>query len=139
MKCLNLGCGADKKEDYINVDKDVHDLNKFPYLWQDNEFDEIIAHNIIEHLDNTVKVMEELWRILKQGGRLEIIVPHYLSGTAWGNPEHKRAFTKNTFMYFVKGYSGKETYTDKLFSAGEARVIYSKLFLPMGIRTELIK
>ena len=50
---LNLGCGRDIREGYVNLDKAgldgvdvVHDLNVFPYPFEDNEFDEI--HYLLE-------------------------------------------------------------------------------------------
>lgn len=48
-KKLNLGCGKDIKKEYVNLDirkfpgvDIIHDLNKFPYPFKDDSFDEII-------------------------------------------------------------------------------------------------
>jgi hypothetical protein len=68
MKRLNLGAGVDIKQGYINtyitpgrgIDV-VHDLNTFPYPFRDNEFDEILAYSILEHVDDLVKTMDELY------------------------------------------------------------------------------
>lgn len=135
MKKLNLGCGGDIKKGYINLDMRkapgvdiVHDLNKFPYPFEDNEFDEIVAYNILEHVDNMLKTMEELHRILKQGGKLDIITPHYNGPMAWGNPEHRRGYGHDTFFYFVKGYAGKEKYTEQQFSRCRAKLLFGKKF-----------
>ncbi len=64
---LNMGCGKDILRGYINVDLrplpgiDVaHDLNRFPYPFKDNTFDEIYCNNILEHLDDIVRIMEEM-------------------------------------------------------------------------------
>lgn len=64
MKKLHLGCGEDIKEGYINLDflkmdgvDVVHNLNKFPYPFEDNQFDEVYASHILEHLDDLAKVM----------------------------------------------------------------------------------
>jgi len=55
MKKLNLGCGEDYKEGYINLDildnefvDVIHDLNKFPYPFKDDEFGEIYIHHVLE-------------------------------------------------------------------------------------------
>jgi len=46
---LNIGCGKDLKEGYVNLDvvnyggNQIHDLNKFPYPFEENTFDEIYA------------------------------------------------------------------------------------------------
>ena len=84
MKCLNLGCGLDKREDCVNLDarKDVNpdvvwDLEKLPLPFKDEEFDEIIARDVIEHITfhKTEALLKELYRILKHGGRIYIQVP----------------------------------------------------------------
>jgi SAM-dependent methyltransferase len=135
MKRLNLGCGGDILSGWVNLDiakgkgvDVVHDLAKFPYPFPDNHFDEIRAYSILEHLPIALLIpaVEELQRILKPGGKLDIIVPHYTSPIAWSNPQHVRGFAYDTFHYFVKGYSGKETYTNRLFSSCRARLRFGK-------------
>jgi len=97
IKKLNLGCGQFPKEGYVNLDinpnakADVfHDLTKFPYPFDDNSFSLIEVDHVLEHLEDTVKVMKELHRILKIEGRLIIKVPHFSRG--FTNPEHKMGF-----------------------------------------------
>ena len=66
-KVLDLGCGRAKFPGSIGVDSNpesdadiIHDLNKFPYPFHDNEFDVIRCIDILEHLDDVVRVMEEI-------------------------------------------------------------------------------
>ena len=53
QKKLNLGCGKDIKGGYINLDvvdyggNMIHDINTFPYPFEDNTFDEIFASHIL--------------------------------------------------------------------------------------------
>jgi len=84
MVCLNLGCGLDKKLGCINLDvrRDVNpdvvwDLERYPLPFQSNQFDEIIAKDVIEHITfrKTEALLKELYRILKHGGRIYIQVP----------------------------------------------------------------
>lgn len=132
MRRLNLGAGADAKPGFVNLDINpgpgidvVHDLNRFPYPFKDDEFDEILAYSILEHVDDIVRTMEELHRILKPGGRVDIIVPHYNGPIAWGNPTHVRTFSYESFLFFVKGHS-RETYSNRLFSRGKVRFRFGK-------------
>jgi predicted SAM-dependent methyltransferase len=68
---LNLGCGNDIKKDFINLDivdyggNQVHDLNSFPYPFEENVFDEIYASHVLEHLESFHKTVSELYRICK--------------------------------------------------------------------------
>jgi len=49
---LNLGCGTDIREDYVNVDihepkaDEHHDLNRFPWKWDDNSVQKIVMQHI---------------------------------------------------------------------------------------------
>ena len=83
---LNLGAGNDIRENYVNHDLVglkgidlIHDLNIYPWPISDNSFDEIIANDLLEHLDDFMKAMEESHRILKPGGIFKIRVPYWNS------------------------------------------------------------
>jgi len=108
QKTLHLGCGPQKIPGSIGIDINkkvnpdvVHNLNKFPYPFKDNQFDIIIADNIIEHLEDIPKVMEELHRICKNGAKLFITTGHFSGIDAFTDPTHKHFFTSRTFDYFV--------------------------------------
>lgn len=130
---LNLGCGNDYREGYVNVDKvagvaDVlHDLDRFPYPWDDDSIDEVLMHHVLEHLTDIEMVLDEIWRILKAGGKLLIWVPHFSHFQALTHPQHKHAFHYNTFAFCTAG-SG-EKYTDRLWSIDEARLDFGNRLL----------
>ncbi|MGV8150753.1 MAG: class I SAM-dependent methyltransferase [Candidatus Woesearchaeota archaeon] len=133
LKKLNIGCGTDVLKGYINLDINdtpgvdkVHDLNNFPYPFKDNSFDEIRAYSILEHVQDLMKTMSELHRILKPGGTLDIIVPHYNGPMAWGNPTHLRTFSYDSFFFFTRGWSGGEIYTDAYFSKINVTIRFGK-------------
>src|SRR3990172_5221465 len=81
---LNLGCGEFKKPGFVNVDCYPHlnpdvvqDLNQFPYPFPDGRSALVEADHVLEHLENPFRVMRELHRVLKPGGRLVLRVPHF--------------------------------------------------------------
>lgn len=103
---LNVGCGRDIKKDYINLDMIefesidiVHDLNIYPYPFNDNTFNEIYASQIIEHLDNPKKFIEELWRISKPNAKIIIGTVHFSAPTIWGDITHKRPYQSDTMNW----------------------------------------
>jgi len=107
---LNLGCNDDIRDGYINIDcypvegKDITimDLTKGIAL-PDNSVDEIIAYDVIEHLPDKIKTMNELWRVLKPKGQVDIIVPTTDGKGAWQDPTHVSFWNRNSFFYFTKG------------------------------------
>lgn len=104
---LNLGAGNDIREGYINHDVAnirqidvVHDLNIYPWPFNDNSCEEIVMKDVLEHLDNFVQALEEIHRILKDGGKIFISVPYWNSANAYIDPTHKRGFHEHTFRFF---------------------------------------
>lgn len=102
---LNLGSEGDPKKGWTNLNirsgknvDVVHDLNKFPYPFNDNHADVIYLSHVLEHLDEPIKVLNELHRILSKGGLLLINVPHYAGNANWVDITHKRAFAYGTLM-----------------------------------------
>lgn len=114
---LNLGCGSFRKVGYVNLDSSarlnpdvVHDLNRYPYPFDDNSFELIEADHVIEHLDDIFAAMRELHRMLKPDGRLVIRVPHFSRG--FTHPEHRRGFDVSFPYYFDPAFRGGYTGTD---------------------------
>lgn len=104
---LNIGCGHDTKAGWINHDvvdlpgvDIVHDLNAFPWPWDDESMDEIYMKDVLEHLPNTIVAMEELWRIAKKDARIYIAVPYWNCYEAITDPTHVSFFNEFTFEFF---------------------------------------
>ena len=102
-----LGGGPKKTEGWLNLDilpipevDIVCDLNQGIPL-PDNSVVAISARHLLEHLDDTVKIMEEIWRVAKPEAVVSIKVPYYASMGAYQDPTHRRFFTEKTFQYFL--------------------------------------
>ena len=77
-------CGIDVMDKYLTVakkhitDKRVHLQNasiyKLPY--PDNHFDVVVSSEVMEHLEDDVKALKELKRVLKKDGIILITVPN---------------------------------------------------------------
>ena len=132
IKKLNLGCGKKIKQGYINLDNKffrgvdvIHDLDKYPYPFKDDYFDYVLCDNVLEHLDNLIKTMEELHRITKKNGTIEIIVPYFSSIGAFQDPTHRHFFTLKTFDYFTENFD-YNFYTPARFKIEEKKLIFLK-------------
>lgn len=111
---LNLDCCDRHIAGAVNVDicppaDVVCDLRQ-PWPFADSSVDKIIAHDIIEHLPDRVHTMNELWRVLKPGGRAEIIVPTTEGRGAWQDPTHCSYWNRNSFFYFTAGDPHRERF-----------------------------
>lgn len=105
---LNIGCGNNRLEGYINIDKVVwcnpdkcFDLEK---VWPipDGSVDEIVATHVLEHMRDFVYVACEIYRVLKVGGKVFITVPHPRSDEFLGDPTHVRPIIPGTLEMFGK-------------------------------------
>ena len=72
---LNLGCGFDKRDDFLNVDGFVGcepdllmDIDTTPWPLESNAFDFILMKHVLEHVgesfDGFSAIMQEIYRIL---------------------------------------------------------------------------
>lgn len=112
-KRLNMGCGLKKIDGFVNADVSpnvkpdkIVDFNTFPWPFEDNEFDHIVAKDILEHLGDTSKdfinVIKEMYRISHNGAIWEVQSPHWRCDTALDDPDHKRLITMGMFNLFNK-------------------------------------
>jgi SAM-dependent methyltransferase len=88
----------------------VHDLNVIPWPFDDDSVDQVDAIDVVEHLDDVVRFMNECWRILRPGGTLEIHAVSWQSENLWRDPTHKRGFHYDTFRYFDPSTEWGERY-----------------------------
>ena len=105
MKKLNLGCGPDYKEGWVNLDcrnnvkTDLKwNLDKFSYPFKDDTFEEVLMNMVLEHLQYPTRVLGELIRICKNNAKIVLLVPHAHSYSNISDLQHKNSFTENSFV-----------------------------------------
>ncbi len=140
---LDVGCGDSKIKGAIGVDwvklpgvDKVHDLNIFPWPFKDESFNKIYMMNIIEHLPNTIKVMEELYRLLVPGGIVHIEVVYWNHRHSVSDPQHVSFFNEVVWDFFIgkrKGY-----YTKAKYKMNSIRYIYDRLATKIFISKHLM-
>ncbi|NIQ14667.1 MAG: methyltransferase domain-containing protein [Candidatus Dadabacteria bacterium] len=109
LKILDLGCGHNKIQNSTGVDIDencgadvIHDLNNFPYPFDSNSFDIIYLRNILEHLDDPKKSIEECVRIAKNGGFILILLVHFTNSQTFADWTHLRHSSYRLIPQLVK-------------------------------------
>lgn len=137
---LDIGCGVRKRCGAIGMDINprvspdvLHDLNEIPYPFKDSTFNEIYADNIIEHLNDIIKVVEELHRIGKPGALVKIFVPYFRAKWAFIDPTHKHFFTVESFSYFDPDHvhSKLYPYSSKKFKV--EKLIFNEKIISKGV------
>ena len=115
---LNLGSGSKILKGYVNVDKFqyynpdvVHDLEKFPYPFEDNSIDEILLSHVLEHIgqnpDVFNNIIKELYRICKNNSIVDIRVPHPRHDDFISDPTHVRPITILGLQLYDKSMNEK--------------------------------
>jgi len=127
-KSLDIGCGQ-KPKNFFNADDvfglDVRDdfdaaiycvdlaIDSIPF--PNDTFDFVTAHDFIGHLPRLlyipqrryafIEVMNEVWRVLKPGGKFLSITPAFPHANAIRNPAHVNFITDETFPIFFDNKS----------------------------------
>jgi len=102
---LNLGCGKNKKEGYlncdisseINPDKVVNITEKLPF--DNNSVSEIFISHTLEHTHEPLEVLREFYRICKHEATIKILVPYFSSESAFSQIDHYSFFSYTTFDF----------------------------------------
>ncbi len=130
---LNIGAGKRPIKGFLNLDAKnfpgidkVHDLNKYPWPFEDNKFKEIRAMYVLELLEDFLKAIEEIWRISRPGARIVIYSPLFPNMRSAQDPLTKKFMTYNTFDYFTPENKGLNYYSKARFKIIKRRIIFSR-------------
>jgi len=103
---LDLGCGDNKAEGFVGIDKItedgvdiVHDLD-YGIPFPDNSASEIRAYHFLEHAKSPDYIMREIHRVLADGGILHFEVPSTKGEGAFADPTHSSFWNKSSFAFW---------------------------------------
>jgi hypothetical protein len=116
---LNIGCGRDHREGYINADispdvgaDEVFDITKgIPH--GPNVFEEVVVNNVLCQICDSkdfIHAMNDLHRVTKPMASIYIRVPNASHPCAFQDPMDCRRFTDQTFTYMQDGHRRYEQY-----------------------------
>ena len=140
MKILDVGCGTNKHEGAIGLDNNsrtdadvIHDLGSIPYPFPDDEFDLIVSNHVIEHVPDVMAFVTELYRIARNGGRIQLLTPHYTNPDWANDPTHRNHINSYTFNTFIEGREVFDFYTDVRLKPVKVYVSLLSLWRALGI------
>lgn len=116
---LDIGCGTAKREGFLGVDAidfpgvDVVMDVRTQWPWPDNSVAEVHCSHFLEHLTGLERVhfANQLYRVLVPGeigpaslpvkGFATVIVPHWCSHRAYGDPTHQWPPVSEMWFYYL--------------------------------------
>jgi SAM-dependent methyltransferase len=117
LHCLNIGCGLEYIQGFINIDKNKEvkkdlelDLETAQLPFKNDSIEIIKASHVLEHINNYVNLIKEIYRVLKPNGVLYVRVPEKSCDAAYSDPTHVRYFVPASFYYLTeKRQKGMDT------------------------------
>ena len=105
---LDIGSGPRPRTGFYGLDRQeapgvdiVADLNQPLALLPDNCVEHVFSSHALEHVQNLMPLVGEIHRIVRPGGLVEIIAPHFSNPYYYSDPTHVRFFGLYTMSYFV--------------------------------------
>ena len=106
---LELGCGSSKRipeaigvdaqnYDCVDIVGDVFDVLR---LMPSGSADTVYAFHFFEHIKDLAGLLEEVARVLKKGGKCEIVVPHFSNPYFYSDYTHRTFFGLYSMSYFA--------------------------------------
>jgi predicted SAM-dependent methyltransferase len=107
---LDVGCGNSKIPGAVGIDRVpgpqvdvVHDLNTFPWPLASDRFQIIKLWSVLEHLEDILGTLEEVYRVARPGATVLVGTPHFSSANAYTDPTHHHFLSARFIDYFVEG------------------------------------
>lgn len=132
---LELGCGNSKKNpeaigidaiDYVCVDI-VGDALSVLKCFSCGSVDKVYSQHFFEHLLDVPLMLDEIARVMKPGGEVVVVVPHFSNPYFYSDYTHKSFFGLYSFSYLacdqmflnkVPSYNKKQYFSLEAVSLG---------------------
>ncbi|MGB2867792.1 MAG: class I SAM-dependent methyltransferase [Bacteroidota bacterium] len=113
----------------LAVETMVADAEKLPF--EDNSFDVLYSFGVLHHTPNTPKAVDEVYRVLKPGGRIIIMLYHKQSmhvtlGTMYAALAGFSSKGKDEKENWVRIYDGDGNPLGKAYSRSEVELMFRK-------------
>lgn len=139
MRILDVGCGVNKYPGAIGVDRNARtradvlcDLDHFPYPFRDDSFDQLRAVHVIEHVSDVIRTVEEFHRLVRDGGSIHIVTPHYTDFSSFCDPTHRWHLNSFSLRYFGQDNAGYGYYSTARLRETSVRLKLLQLWRLLG-------
>jgi SAM-dependent methyltransferase len=139
VRLLDVGCGIKKAPGAIGIDRNpasaadvLCDLDRTPYPFADNSFDRLEATHVVEHVSDVIRTLEEFHRLVRPGGRVRVVTPHYTDFSSFCDPTHRWHLNSFSFRYFGEDHGGFGYYTRARFREISVHVRLLALWRALG-------
>jgi SAM-dependent methyltransferase len=78
--------------------------------------------HVIEHVADVIRTMEEFHRLVRPGGRVHIVTPHYTDFSSFCDPTHRWHLNSYSFRYFGADDAGFGYYSGARFRERKVRL-----------------
>lgn len=116
---IDLGGGTAPARGHVNLDP-IHGEGRWrraaqdtPWPAPDASVEQIRASHVLEHIpagQPRIDVLNEAWRVLRPGGQLEVIVPHFGTWQAHADPTHVSFWVPESFSYLDRSFGPEADY-----------------------------
>lgn len=107
MRRIDLGCGDSKEDGFIGLDRFplpgvdvVADLNR-PLPFADDSIDLVVAFHSLEHVEDLLGTVKEIYRICRHGAQLCVVSPYSEQKLNLANPYHTCVFNEHTPRFWT--------------------------------------
>jgi len=129
VRILDVGCGVNKYPGAIGIDRNIRtladvicDLDHFPYPFRDDSFDQLRAVHVIEHVSDVIRTIEEFHRLVRPGGAIHIVTPHYTDFSSFCDPTHRWHLNSFSLRYFGEDNAGFGYYSSARLRENSVRI-----------------
>ncbi len=139
-RVLDLGCGAAKTDGAIGVDRWpapgvdlIADMATGSLPFAEATFDRVVMNDALEHVADPPRLVADIARILKPGGRLDVRVPHYTSVHAWSDFTHRSWFSVESLKHLTGGHETYRHYSATPMELASFRLHFWKGWRLLGV------
>jgi len=94
----------------VDIVCDLERVRDNPIDLPDDTVNQFLLSHVIEHVRDSLGLMQELWRLATPGAIALIRVPHGGSDDAWEDPTHIRAYFPKSFGFFSQPFYWRADY-----------------------------